>query len=122
MSPDYRKQLKHIEPEKRQIKISDEEKKLLEKYSVPDEPSLTAEQMTVLDILTKRKTLRMITREYNLALKPLGKELVTEGKISEILQELKRKELIKSVIGGDGQEYWVNVKYFRDKLFGTERL
>ncbi|MFX1293268.1 MAG: hypothetical protein ACFFD2_00220 [Promethearchaeota archaeon] len=114
MTPDYRKSLKHIESEKKnEVKISKEDKKILEKFSEKGELELLHEQRTVLGILTKRKTVNMVTREYNLALKPLGKELITKDKILEILKELKSRELVKSVIGADGQDYWVDKNYFR---------
>lgn len=120
--PDYRKTLKHVESKKREIKIPEEEKKLLEQLSGTDEIPLSSEQRTVLDILTKRKTVLMITREYNLAIKPLGNELVTEDEIIEILRTLESMNLVKSVIGADNEEYWVDINYYHEKLFGTDKL
>ncbi|MHA1277593.1 MAG: hypothetical protein ACTSRC_03540 [Candidatus Helarchaeota archaeon] len=122
MTPEDQKYSKKIGSKRKEVKVSPEEREFLEKYSHPDEPQVTAEQRTILDIITKRKTVTMITREYNLALKPLGKELVSNEKIQEILAELKSKHLVKSVVGGDGQEYWVDIKFFREKLFGTDKL
>jgi RNA-binding protein YhbY len=122
MPPDYKKNLKKITPEKKGVKISAEERAFLEQHSHPDEPQVTPEQKTVLDILTKRKTVNMIAREYNLALRPLGKDLISEGRIQEILGELKEKNLVKVVTGGDDKEYWVDIKHFREKLFGTDKL
>jgi len=120
--PDYRKTLKHIESNKREIRIPEEDKKLLEEYSDIDEISLSIEQRTVLDILTKRKTISMITREYNLALKPLGSELITKENILGILKILESMNLVKSVIGADNEEYWVDMNYYREKLLGTDKL
>ena len=120
--PDYRKTLKHVEPKKREVKIPEEEKKLLEQFSGTDEIPLSSEQRTVLDILSKRKTVSMITREYNLALKPLGGELVTEDEIIEILRALESMNLVKSVVGADNEEYWVDINYYTEKLFGTDKL
>ena len=120
--PDYRKTLKHVEPKKREVKIPEEEKKLLEQFSATDEVPLSSEQRTVLDILTKRKTVSMITREYNLALKPLGSELITENEIVEILKTLESMNLVKSVVGADNEEYWVDINYYHEKLFGTDKL
>jgi hypothetical protein len=120
--PDYREKLKHIEREKKEVEVSEEDKEILGKYSGKGELELSAEKITVLDMLNKRKTINMITREYNLALKPLRKKLKTEENIKEILKELEGQNLVKSVKGADGQEYWVDLKYFRDKLFGTDKL
>ena len=64
----------------------------------------------------------MITREYNLGLKPLQKDLITENKIREILKELASKNLIKALVGANKEEYWVDVKYFREKLLGSDKL
>jgi hypothetical protein len=120
--PDYRKTLKHVEPKKQEVKISKEDIKVLEQFSGKDEPPLSAEQRTVLEILTKRKTLSMITREYNLALKPLQKDLRTENQIREILKNLASKNLVKSVVGADKEEYWVDLKFFYEKLIGSDKL
>ena len=57
--------LKHIEPKERKIKVSEEDKQILEKYTDKNEPTLSTEEKTVLGILTKRKTVEMITREIN---------------------------------------------------------
>ena len=114
--------LKRVEPGKKKVKISDEDKGILEKYSGKDDLELSGEQRTVLEILTKRKTVNMILLEYNLALKPLGKKLMSEQKIIEILKDLKQQNLVKAVTGGDGKGYWIDVKHFREKLRGTERL
>ncbi|MHA1265944.1 MAG: hypothetical protein ACTSRS_12000 [Candidatus Helarchaeota archaeon] len=115
--------LKHVETKKQEVKLSEAEKALLEKYAKKkDELELTPDEATVLDILKKRKTLKMVVIEVNLARKPLGQELKTEDQIEQILLALKEKNAIKSVIGADGQKYWVDIKYYREKLFGTERL
>lgn len=120
--PDNLKPLEHAKTKKQEVKIAEEDKKVLEHFADKDEPPLSTEQRIVLDILTKRKTVSMITREYNLGLKPLQKELVTENKIKEILKDLAAKNLVKSVLGTNKEEYWVDVKYFREKLFGTDKL
>ncbi len=120
--PDYRKTLKHVETKKQAVKISEEDKKVLQQLSGKDELPLSAEQRTVLEILTKRKTLSMITREYNLALKPLQKDLITENQIKEILKNLASKNLVKSVVGADKEEYWVDLKFFHEKLIGSDKL
>jgi hypothetical protein len=120
--PDNLKPFKHIEAKKQVAKISEEDKKVLKDFSDKDEPALSTEQTIVLDILTKRKTISMITREYNLGLKPLQKDLMTEDKIRAILKELAGKNLIKAVVGANKEEYWVDVKYFREKLLGSDKL
>jgi hypothetical protein len=122
MAPDYLKSLKHVEPKKKEVQVSEEDKKILEKHMGQEELKLSTEQKTILEIIDKRKTVNMITREYNLALKPLGKDLVPEKKVLEILNSLKNQDLVKSVKGTDGQEYWVDIKYYREKLLGTEKL
>jgi len=104
------------------VKISEKEKEILEKISDKDEPKLSPEQKTILEIINKRKTVEMIRREYNLALKPLDKELMTKEKILENLKALRQQRLVKSVTGADGKEYWVDIKFFREKLLGTEKL
>ena len=122
MTPDYRKTLKHVEPEEKEVKISEEDKEILKKHARENGENITPEQKTVLEIINKRKTVDMITREFNLALKPLGKELMTKKKILDNLNSLKRQKLVKSVTGADGQEYWVDVQYYREKLLGTDKL
>ncbi|NVM52263.1 MAG: hypothetical protein HWN66_01080 [Candidatus Helarchaeota archaeon] len=113
---------KKVEIKKKDPKIAEDDKQLLEKYSDKDEPSLSIDQRTILEALQKRKTVKMITLEVNLALKPLGKELMTPEKVKEILNSLKDRNIVVSVTGGDGNEYWVDKNYFREKLLGTERL
>lgn len=120
--PDNLKPLEHTGPKKQAVKISEEDKKVLKDFSDKDEPALSTEQRIVLDVLTKRKTVSMITREYNLGLKPLQKDLITENKVKAILKDLADKNLVKSVVGANKEEYWVDVKYFREKLLGTDKL
>ncbi|MDD1777083.1 MAG: hypothetical protein LUQ65_02865 [Candidatus Helarchaeota archaeon] len=120
--PDNLKPLEHVKPKKQAVKISEEDKKVLKDFSDKDEPALSTEQQIVLDILTKRKTVSMVTREYNMGLKPLQKNLITEDKVKEILKALAGKNLIKSVVGANKEEYWVDIKYFREKLLGTDKL
>ncbi|NVM31508.1 MAG: hypothetical protein HWN65_21910 [Candidatus Helarchaeota archaeon] len=122
MSPDYKKNLKHVEPEKKEVTTSEDDKQILEKYSGKAEPTLSPEEKTILEIISKRKTVDMITREINFALKPLGKELVTPEKVTRILKDLESRDLVKSVTGGDGNKYWVDTEYYREKLLGTEKL
>ena len=106
----------------KKVKIADEDKEILEKYAGTDDLELSGEQRTVMDMLKKRKTVKMILLEYNLILKPLRKGLVSERTVKRILKELEQQNLVKSVIGGDKRIYWVDVKHFREKLFGTDRL
>ncbi len=115
--------LKHVETKKQEVKITEEEQELLEKYSdQKEEVELTADEATVLEILNKRKTVMMITLEINIGLKPLGKPPKTDKEIRTILNKLHDKEQVKAVTGGDGQVYWVDVKHFRKKAFGTDKL
>lgn len=121
--PKQDKYLKHVETKKQKVEISEEEKRLLEKYArEDDEIFLTPEEKTVLEILTKRKVLKMITVEYNLAAKPMGKDLASEKRVLEILNRLKKIELVKSVVGADKKEYWVDVNYYHETMPGTEKL
>ncbi len=123
MTPDYRDQLKPVEQEKKEVDISEEDKALLEKYEGSDDLELSSAHKNVLSILTKRKTVEMITREFNMAILPIGpQKRLSKEEISKILKDLKDQNLVKSVIGGDEQEYWVDVKFLREKLFGTEKL
>ncbi len=114
--------LKHVESKKRKVEISEADKEILEKYAGTSEKITSPDEKTVLEIIIKRKTVEMITREINLALKPLGKELMTSNAVLKILNELKNRELVKSVTGADGNEYWVDINYYREKRLGTDRL
>jgi hypothetical protein len=111
MSSDKKKNLEHIEPKKKEIGISEDDKKILEKYSGIDDRKLTSEEATVLEMLTKRKNLEMIFIEYNLMLESLGKEIIRKERLREILESLKEKKLVKSVTGADGKIYWVDINY-----------
>ena len=102
--------------------IAEADKEILEKYGGTEDPQFSADEVTILEIITKRKTVKMITLEVNLALKPLGKSLMTAEQISGILKSLKDRDLVVSIIGGDGSEYWVDKNFFREKLFGTDKL
>ena len=86
--------LKHVETKKQEVKISEKERELLEKYKgkPEDDVVLTAEEATVLEILNKRKTVPMITLEINIGLKPLGKPPKTDKEIRMILNKLHRKK------------------------------
>ena len=112
MSPDHRKKLKHIEPKKKKIEISEEDKEIIEKYSENKEISISPEQKTILEMLTKRKTIEMLMIELNIMLRTLGKELIKKEKLLEILKDLKYKNFLKSITGTDGNEYWVDINYF----------
>jgi len=115
--------LKHVKTKKQEIKISEKEKELLERYTEQKEDvELTADEATVLEILNKRKTVMMITLEINVGLEPLGKPPKTDNEIRTILNKLHDKKQVKAVTGGDGQVYWVDVKHFRKKLLGTDKL
>ncbi len=115
--------LKHrAKPKKQEIKISEEEKKLLEKMKDLDKgPEITNEEASVLDILTKRKTIDQITREFNLALKPLGKPILSKDQILKLLDSLEQKMLIKKIEAPIGTVY-VDIKHLRYKKFGTDKL
>jgi len=108
MTPDYRKDLSHVETKKQKVEISDEEKQMLLKYAENNEIKLSLDQQTILDITNKRKTVKMITLEYNLAAKPLNKTLITNEKVQELLKELQEQDLVKCYTGADGEEYWIN--------------
>ena len=115
--------LKHVETKKQEVKITESDKKLLEKFAEQKEDvELTAEEATVLEILNKRKTVMMITLEINIGLKPLDKPVMTDKRVRTILNKLHDKNQVKAVTGGDGQVYWVDVKHFREKAFGTDKL
>lgn len=111
MAEDRKKNLEHIEPKKKKSEISEDDKKILEKYSGIEDKTLTSEEATVIEMLTKRKNLEMIFIEYNLMLESLGKEIIREERLQEILESLKGKELVKSVAGADGKTYWVDINY-----------
>ncbi|MFX0133336.1 MAG: hypothetical protein ACFFDN_06820 [Candidatus Hodarchaeota archaeon] len=109
-------------PKKQEVKISEEEKKLLEKYKDLDkEPELSNEEASILDILTKRKTLDQITREFNLVLKPLGKPLFSKDQILKYLDRLEEKKLIQKLEAPIGT-VWVSVQHLRYKMRGTDKL
>ncbi len=116
------KRLKRVKTKKQTVDISEEEKKLLEKYKEMDKgPEISNDEASVLDILTKRKTLDQITREFNIILKPLNRPLFTKEQMLEILNSLEKKELIKKIEAPIG-DVWVSVEYYREKLFGTDKL
>ena len=115
--------LKHRpKPKKQDVKISEEEKKLLEKLKDLDKgPEITNEEASILDILTKRKTIDQITREFNLVLKPLGKSLFSKDQILELLDGLEEKKLIQKIEAPIGEVY-VATAYLRYKKRGTDKL
>lgn len=115
--------LKHVsKPKKQAIDINEEEKKLLEKSGDFERRSeISSDEASVLDILTKRKALDQITREFNLVLKPLNKPLYKTDQILEILNQLEEKNLIKKIAAPMG-DVWVAVEHLRYKLRGTDKL
>ena len=115
--------LKHVKkPKKQEVKINKEEKEFLEKFKDLDkEPEISGDEASVLDILTKRKTLDQITRELNLALKPLNKPLYTKEQMLKLLDQLEGKDLIKKIKAPIG-DVWVSVEHLRYKLRGTDKL
>ncbi|MHA1299824.1 MAG: hypothetical protein ACTSO9_10345 [Candidatus Helarchaeota archaeon] len=114
--------LKHVKIKKQKVEISEEEKRLLEKYKDLDKgPEVSNDEASVLDILTKRKTLEQVTREFNISRKPLNKPLYKKEQILEILDSLEKKELIKKLSAPIG-EVWVAIEHLRYRLRGTDKL
>ncbi len=103
-------------------KIDEKEIESLQKIAdLNKEPELTADEATVLDIITKRKFLDQVRREFNLARRPFSKELYDEEKILKILSSLEKKELAKKLKVPDGF-VWVSVQHIRYKALGSDRL
>ncbi|MHA1377023.1 MAG: hypothetical protein ACTSRG_01450 [Candidatus Helarchaeota archaeon] len=116
------KPLKRVKTKKQRVNISEEEKKLLEKYKdMRKEPEISNDEASVLDILTKRKTLDQITREFNISLKPLNKPLYTKEQILEILNSLDKKLLVTKIKAPIG-DVWVAKEHMRYTLRGTDKL
>ena len=116
------KPLKHVKTKKQKVDISDKEKELIEKYKAFKEtPEISNEEASILDILTKRKTLDQINREYNLSLIPLSKDKFTKEKILEILETLEKKDLVMKIDAPIGT-VWVDKKEYREKARGTDKL
>ena len=114
--------IKRPKPKKQNIDISEEEKKLLEKYKDLDkEPEISNEEASILDILNKRKTIDQITREFNLVLKPLGKPILSKDQILTLLNKLIEKNLVQKLDAPMGQVY-VSTEHLRYKARGTDKL
>ncbi|MHC1592061.1 MAG: hypothetical protein ACXQS8_08235 [Candidatus Helarchaeales archaeon] len=117
-----KKEIQKFQSMRPKVKISEEEIRRLEELAKQaEETPLTTDEATVLDILTRRKFLDQIVREFNLALKPLGKPLASPEKIEEILKSLEEKEKVKKIQVKD-KFVWVATEYYSEKLFGTDRL
>lgn len=114
--------IKKFKDKRPKVSITEEERRRLEDAAraVP-EVKLTNDEATVLDMLTRRKFLDQIVREFNLAIKPLGRALYAKDHILRILKSLEEKELVKKIIVNE-KEIWVSVEYYSEKAFGTDRL
>ncbi len=103
-------------------KINEKEYEELKKLAeMSKEPELTADEATILEIITKRKFIDQIRREVNLARRPFGKELLDEVSIENILKSLEEKNLAKKLEVPNGV-VWVSIQHIRYKALGTDRL
>ncbi|MHA1798865.1 MAG: hypothetical protein ACTSVY_10515 [Candidatus Helarchaeota archaeon] len=103
-------------------KITEQEIESLKKLAeLEKKTDLTADEATILEIITKRKFIDQITREFNLARKPFNKELFNESQIKEVLHSLEKKKLAKKIEVPKGI-VWISVEHVRYKAFGTDRL
>ncbi|MHA1146206.1 MAG: hypothetical protein ACTSRW_15835 [Candidatus Helarchaeota archaeon] len=117
-----KKEISKFQGMRTKVQISEDEKKRLEELArAAEEIKLTNDEATVLDMLTRRKFLDQIVREFNLALRPLGKPLYSPEKIKEILNSLEDKKQVKKITVNE-KEVWISTEHYSEKLFGTDRL